>query len=260
MNAACRDKKLHANRLLATYRCCHRSFLREHEAAVLPAVTTELKSAVADGVAISADQVRLARRHTRAKGYSVEHKGCCVCGTAGSRRHASSDRRRQGDQEERMQCTPAQPVGLVPRPFARSLCTYAMMCAARCHRVLQVLDEASMATGPNKPFHSQMYTFVTKAASQASRPNLTSPRRASPPHICAGPLRICSRTWSQRSSATSALGLGHVCAGTARRWRSWRRRALGCARGAPLRMSCHVPVSASHHLCPFARRRCAASA
>lgn len=60
MNAACRDESLHANRLLATYRCCHRSFLREHEAAVLPAVTTELKSAVADGVAISADQVRLA--------------------------------------------------------------------------------------------------------------------------------------------------------------------------------------------------------
>ena len=52
----------------------HRSFLREHEAAVLPAVTTELKAAVTDGVAISADQVRRVR-HARCKGYSVAHKG-----------------------------------------------------------------------------------------------------------------------------------------------------------------------------------------
>ena len=90
---------------------------------------------------------------------------------------------------------------------------------------------------------------------------LNRPRASAPLPICAGPLRISSRTRSRRwDSATSALGLGHVYAGTARRWRSWRRRALGCARGAPLRMSCHVPVSASHHLCPFVRRRCASSA
>ena len=54
----------------------HRSFLREHEAAVLPAVTTELKAAVTDGVAISADQVRPSPpRPLYAKGYSVAHKG-----------------------------------------------------------------------------------------------------------------------------------------------------------------------------------------
>ena len=186
-------------------------------------------------------------------------------------------------------CTPFLPA-CRPRTGAPSGAHCAGHDVHSSHRVLQVLDEAAMATGPNKPFHSQMYTFVTKAASQASRPKPPKPRLGPPPHLrralahllavglgpgAARPRlrwdsatsalglghdRAGTRPHLRWDSATSALGLGHVYAGTARRWRSWRRRALGCARGAPLRMSCHVPVSASHHLCPFVRRRCASSA
>jgi hypothetical protein len=84
-----------------------------------------------------------------------------------------------------------------------------------------------MATGPNKPFHSQMYTFVTKAASQASRPK-PPPRLGPPPHLrralahlladlvpaLLGHVRAGTRPRPRWDSATSALGLGHDRAGT----------------------------------------------
>ena len=79
------------------------------------------------------------------------------------------------------------------------------------HRVLQVLDEAAMATGPNKPFHSQMYTFVTKAASQASRPKPPKPRLGPPPHL--------RRALAHLLADLVPALLGHVRAGTRPRLR-----------------------------------------
>ena len=68
-----------------------------------------------------------------------------------------------------------------------------------------------MATGPNKPFHSQMYTFVTKAASQASRPK-PPPRLGPPPHLRRALAHLLA-------DLVPALGLGHVRAGTRPRLR-----------------------------------------
>ena len=63
-----------------------------------------------------------------------------------------------------------------------------------------------MATGPNKPFHSQMYTFVTKAASQASRPKPPKPRLGPPAHL--------RRALAHLLADLVPALLGHVRAGT----------------------------------------------